>query len=142
MSENADAALRRPRVVGLNHIALEVGDVDAALAFYGRIFSFTLRGRQLGAAFIDMGDQFIALIEGVVLEYDQSLARTRLRPAGLHNHGLDPDCVTGENGRRELHVGQAHLGDNRPQGQFRNRQAHDERHREHAVDQRPAELGP
>lgn len=66
MSENADTAMRRPRVVGLNHIALEVSDVDAALAFYGRIFSFTLRGRQPGAAFIDMGDQFIALMQGPV----------------------------------------------------------------------------
>lgn len=57
---------RRPRLVGLNHIALEVGDVDKALEFYGRIFSFTLRGRQPGAAFIDMGDQFIALMQGPV----------------------------------------------------------------------------
>src|SRR5258707_2117404 len=66
MSEKTDAAMRRPRVVGLNHIALEVGDVDQALAFYERIFSFTLRGRQPGAAFIDMGDQFIALMQGPV----------------------------------------------------------------------------
>jgi catechol 2,3-dioxygenase-like lactoylglutathione lyase family enzyme len=66
MNENTDTAVRRPRVVGLNHIALEVSDVDAALAFYGRIFSFTLRGRQPGAAFIDMGDQFIALMQGPV----------------------------------------------------------------------------
>ena len=66
MDRQDDSNARRPRLVGLNHIALEVGDVDAALAFYGRIFSFTLRGRQLGAAFIDMGDQFIALMEGPV----------------------------------------------------------------------------
>jgi predicted enzyme related to lactoylglutathione lyase len=51
----------KPRLVGVNHIALEVGDIDAALEFYGRIFSFTLRGRDAGNAFIDMGDQFIAL---------------------------------------------------------------------------------
>jgi catechol 2,3-dioxygenase-like lactoylglutathione lyase family enzyme len=56
----------RPRLVGLNHIALEVGNVEQALAFYGRIFSFTLRGRQPRAAFIDMGDQFIALMEGPI----------------------------------------------------------------------------
>ena len=55
---------RKPRLVGLNHIALEVGGVEAALAFYGAIFSFELRGRGEGAAFIDMGDQFIALMEG------------------------------------------------------------------------------
>ena len=64
MSEGSDLAVGRPRLVGLNHIALEVGDVGEALAFYGRIFSFTLRGRQPGAAFIDLGDQFIALMEG------------------------------------------------------------------------------
>lgn len=54
----------KPRLVGLNHIALEVNDIDKALEFYGRIFSFELRGRGDGAAFIDMGDQFIALMEG------------------------------------------------------------------------------
>jgi lactoylglutathione lyase len=62
MSEIAARATRKPRLVGMNHIALEVGDVDAALAFYGRIFEFTLRGRSPGQAFIDMGDQFIALM--------------------------------------------------------------------------------
>lgn len=55
--------LRRPKLVGMNHVALEVGDVEAALAFYGKIFEFTLRGRSKGQAFIDMGDQFIALME-------------------------------------------------------------------------------
>src|SRR6195256_963353 len=53
----------KPRLVGLDHIALEVGDVDEALSFYGQIFAFTLRGRGKGQAFIDMGDQFIALME-------------------------------------------------------------------------------
>lgn len=51
----------KPRLVGINHVALEVGDIDQALAFYGRIFDFELRGRGQGMAFIDMGDQFIAL---------------------------------------------------------------------------------
>jgi catechol 2,3-dioxygenase-like lactoylglutathione lyase family enzyme len=53
------------RLVGINHIALEVDDVDDALAWYGRFFEFELRGRA-GArmAFIDMGDQFIALAAG------------------------------------------------------------------------------
>src|SRR3954453_2141447 len=53
------------RLVGINHVALEVGDVDEALAWYGRFFEFELRGRA-GArmAFIDMGDQFIALSGG------------------------------------------------------------------------------
>jgi catechol 2,3-dioxygenase-like lactoylglutathione lyase family enzyme len=53
-----------PRLIGINHVALEVGDLDAALALYGRLFSFELRGRAPGMAFIDMGDQFLALAEG------------------------------------------------------------------------------
>ena len=54
----------KPRLVGVNHVALEVGDVEAALDFYGKIFAFELRGRGKGQAFLDMGDQFLALIEG------------------------------------------------------------------------------
>ena len=54
----------RARLVGLNHVALEVGDLEEALAFYGRIFELELRGRVPGMAFIDIGDQFIALSEG------------------------------------------------------------------------------
>jgi catechol 2,3-dioxygenase-like lactoylglutathione lyase family enzyme len=52
------------RLIGINHVALEVGDLDAALDLYGRLFSFELRGRAPGMAFIDMGDQFLALSEG------------------------------------------------------------------------------
>ena len=54
----------KPHIVGVNHIALEVGNIDEALDFYGSIFTFRLRGRGNRAAFIDMGDQFIALMEG------------------------------------------------------------------------------
>jgi lactoylglutathione lyase len=54
----------RPRLVGINHVALEVGDIDEALAFYGRVFELSLRGRTAGMAFIDIGDQFIALAAG------------------------------------------------------------------------------
>jgi lactoylglutathione lyase len=54
----------KPRMVGINHVALEVGDVDAALDFYGSILQFSLRGRSRERAFIDLGDQFIALFEG------------------------------------------------------------------------------
>ena len=54
----------RPRLLGVNHVALEVGNVDEALAFYGAIFELTLRGRAGRMAFVDMGDQFIALGEG------------------------------------------------------------------------------
>jgi extradiol dioxygenase family protein len=55
------AEFKKPRVVGFNHVALEVGDIDEALAFYGRLFTFELRGKNESMAFIDLGDQFIAL---------------------------------------------------------------------------------
>ena len=51
------------RAIGVNHVAFEVDDLDAALAWYGRFFAFELRGRHRGMAFIDLGDQFIALFE-------------------------------------------------------------------------------
>jgi catechol 2,3-dioxygenase-like lactoylglutathione lyase family enzyme len=51
-------------MVGINHIALAVGDVDEAVEFYGRVFDLTLRGRAGRMAFLDMGDQFLALAEG------------------------------------------------------------------------------
>jgi len=83
------------RAVGLNHIALEVGDVDEALAFYGRIVDFELRGRA-GArmAFVDLGDQFLALSAprrsapdddrhfGLVVD-DLEAVRAALREAGM-----------------------------------------------------------
>jgi lactoylglutathione lyase len=52
------------RAVGINHVALEVGSIDEALEFYGRLFEIELRGRIRGMAFVDMGDQFLALAEG------------------------------------------------------------------------------
>ena len=52
------------RLVGINHVALEVGDVDEAIEWYARFFELSFRGRSAGAAFIDMGDQFIALQRG------------------------------------------------------------------------------
>jgi len=52
------------RLIGINHVALEVGDVEAALDLYGRLFAFSLRGRAGRMAFIDMGDQFLAIAEG------------------------------------------------------------------------------
>src|ERR1700686_133 len=55
---------KKARAVGFNHVALEVGDIDAALAFYGRLFDFELRSKSTTAAFIDLGDQFIALQKG------------------------------------------------------------------------------
>ncbi len=61
-----------PRLVGINHVALEVDDIDEALAFYGSVFTFTLRGRSAGMAFLDMGDQFLALAAGRTQEPDSS----------------------------------------------------------------------
>jgi lactoylglutathione lyase len=93
----------KPRLVGMNHIALEVGDLDEALAFYGRIFELELRGRIPGMAFIDMGDQFLALSEGrtqppdrdrhfgLVVD-DKEAVRTALEEAGaeiMPGRGLD-----------------------------------------------------
>jgi lactoylglutathione lyase len=52
------------RLIGINHVALEVGDLEAALELYGRLFSFELRGRAGRSAFIDIGDQFLAISEG------------------------------------------------------------------------------
>ena len=87
----------------MNHVALEVGDVDEALAFYGRVFEFTLRGRGPRAAFVDMGDQFVALSAGrrqppdehrhlgLVVD-DREAARRALEEAGaevLPGRGLD-----------------------------------------------------
>jgi lactoylglutathione lyase len=59
------------RLIGINHVALEVGDIDEALEWYGRFFEFSLRGKSRGAAFIDMGDQFIALERGRSQEPDR-----------------------------------------------------------------------
>ena len=65
MSETSEPDAKKPRLVGINHIALEVGSVDEALAWYGKLFEFELRGRHGNRmAFIDMGDQFIALSSG------------------------------------------------------------------------------
>jgi lactoylglutathione lyase len=54
----------RARLVGINHVVLEVGDLDEALDYYGSLFEFELRGRHRGMAFLDMGDQFLVLAEG------------------------------------------------------------------------------
>src|SRR5436305_9237737 len=82
------------KLVGINHVALEVGDVDEALAWYGRFFSFELRGRGGGMAFIDLGDQFIALASssaehrdaerhfGLVVD-DKAAVRAALEDAGV-----------------------------------------------------------
>ena len=96
---------QRARLIGVNHVALEVGDLDAALELYGRLFSFELRGRVPGMAFLDMGDQFLALSEGrdagpdgerhfgLVVD-DRDAVRAALLDAGIEPHGnlrfIDP----------------------------------------------------
>jgi len=55
---------KKARAIGLNHVALEVGDIDEALTFYGRLFEFKLRGKSKTSAFIDLGDQFLAFQKG------------------------------------------------------------------------------
>ncbi|MGH2950615.1 MAG: VOC family protein [Solirubrobacterales bacterium] len=60
----------RARLIGINHVALEVGDVAVALELFGRLFEFELRGRHGSMAFLDMGDQFLALSEGRTQEAD------------------------------------------------------------------------
>jgi lactoylglutathione lyase len=84
----------RPRLVGINHVALEVGDLQEALDFYGRIFQLGRIEYEPGMAFVEMGDQFIALSEGrtsppddarhfgLVVE-DKEAARAALVDAGV-----------------------------------------------------------
>ncbi len=55
---------KKARAVGFNHVAIEVGDIEEALAFYGSLFDFELRGKSETMAFIDLGDQFLALQRG------------------------------------------------------------------------------
>jgi catechol-2,3-dioxygenase len=92
------------RLVGINHVALEVGDVDEALAWYGRFFDFELRGRHgRSMAFVDIGDQFVAIAAGRsqppdrerhfgLVVADKEAARIALREAGVQvaeHGGLD-----------------------------------------------------
>ena len=84
----------KPRAIGFNHVALEVGDIEEALTFYGSIFDFQLRGKSKTMAFIDLGDQFIALQAGrkqpaddgrhfgLVVD-DKEAARAALEAAGV-----------------------------------------------------------
>ena len=61
----------RARLIGFNHVAIEVADLDEALQFYGRLFEIELRGRGRGMAFVDAGDQFIAISEGRTQSSDE-----------------------------------------------------------------------
>jgi catechol 2,3-dioxygenase-like lactoylglutathione lyase family enzyme len=84
---------KKARAVGFNHVAIVVGDIEEALAFYGRLFDFTLRSKSRDQAFIDLGDQFLALQKGkthpddgrhfgLVVD-DKEVARQALLAAGI-----------------------------------------------------------
>ena len=85
---------RKPRVLGFNHVALEVGNIEEALAFYGRLFDFALRSKSETMAFIDLGDQFINFTKGrrqapdderhvgLVVD-DKEAARQRIEALGI-----------------------------------------------------------
>src|SRR5437870_11996718 len=51
------------RLIGINHVAIEVADLDRSLEFYGSVFELSFRGRSASAAFVDLGDQFIAFMQ-------------------------------------------------------------------------------
>jgi catechol-2,3-dioxygenase len=84
----------RVRAIGINHVALEVGSIDEALEWWGRFIDFELRGRRARMAWIDLGDQFLALSEprsqepdegrhfGLVVD-DKERLRVTLRKAGI-----------------------------------------------------------
>ena len=93
------------RLIGINHVAVEVGSIDEALAFLERVFGpLQLRGRLRTMAFVDLGDQFLALAEtdvpargvehrhvGIVVD-DKEAVRARLAELGveiLPGRGLD-----------------------------------------------------
>src|SRR5690349_10160165 len=59
------------RAIGINHVALEVGDIDEALDWYARFLDFELRGKRPTMAWIDLGDQFLALSAGRRQEPDE-----------------------------------------------------------------------
>jgi lactoylglutathione lyase len=82
---------KRPRPVGINHVALEVDDIERALAFYGRLLEIRRVERAHGGAFVDLGDQFIAMFEpgahedrhfGLVVD-DKEAARRVLAAEGV-----------------------------------------------------------
>jgi catechol 2,3-dioxygenase-like lactoylglutathione lyase family enzyme len=92
--ERAMPEAKKALAVGFNHVAIEVGDIDEALEFYARLFDFKLRGRSKDAAFIDLGDQFLALQKGrrqatddgrhfgLVVD-DKEAVRAALKEAGI-----------------------------------------------------------
>ena len=85
---------RKARAVGINHVALVVGDIEEALAFYGRLFEFDLRGKSDSDAFIDLGDQFLALQKGEAAPAatSASSSRTRRRSAAGWRNSASSRC--------------------------------------------------
>lgn len=64
--------MNKPKLMGINHVALEVGNIEEALDFYGKIFDFKLRHRDHNHAFIDLGDQFLALMKSTEYHVDKT----------------------------------------------------------------------
>ncbi|EJB01824.1 lactoylglutathione lyase-like lyase [Rhizobium leguminosarum bv. trifolii WSM597] len=103
--------MTKPKLMGLNHVALEVDDVDAAFEFYGKVFNFQLRGSHrddsgvLQMAFVDMGDPFLALSRGRTQENDRSIvmdlatAAGATVPDGRPFNFLDPETISKSSSR-------------------------------------------
>jgi extradiol dioxygenase family protein len=99
----------RVRALGVNHVALEVDDLDAALEWWSRFFAFELRGRRRTMAWIDLGDQFVALSAprtqpadsdrhfGLVVD-DKERLRAALQDAGVSVSASGPLRVVDPSG--------------------------------------------
>ena len=89
-----DTQVKKARAVGINHVALEVGDIDAALEFYAKFLDFEVAEKSRDAAFIYFGDQFINFTRwsdrqpdrqrhvGIAVD-DKALARKLLEDMGV-----------------------------------------------------------
>jgi len=89
-----DARPDKAHAVGINHVALEVGDIREALDFYGRFLSFTVEEVTDEMAIVYFGDQFINFIRnpdrrpdtmrhfGIAVD-DKPLARRTLEAMGV-----------------------------------------------------------
>jgi len=98
----------KARAIGFNHVALEVGDIEEALAFYGRLFEFELRGKDDTSAFIDLGDQFLALQKGRTQSADDGRHFEHLAGPGRKPAQSSPDHFPCP--RRHAEVGHGDVG--------------------------------
>ena len=130
-----------PRLVGINHVVLEVTDLEEALEFYGRVFDFELRGRVRGMAFIDMGDQFLVLAEsaqperpdrerhfGLVVD-DRAAVRERLDEIGRDLGAERHRSAAGDRPLAQRPRLPRPVGEPRPGGRVRLGAVHEDRER-------------